>query len=67
MCEQSSWSKSCVAELPVGDRATAFEGDAPDPPLLKKQEAVKKAQQIAHFSVAMLALCKGHYQCGYLC
>lgn len=28
MCEQSSWSKSCVADLPVGDRATAFKGDA---------------------------------------
>lgn len=26
MCEKSGWSKSCVAELPAGGMATAFEG-----------------------------------------
>lgn len=53
MCEESGWSKSCVAEFPAGDVATAFEGGVLTAKVVhlclkNKQDANKKAQHITH-------------------
>lgn len=69
MCEEGCWSKTCVAELPVADVATAFEGGVLTAKLIYfclKNKSKQKSPTNNTLPVAVLVLCKRCFQCGYL-